>query len=98
MKLAFTTLACPNWTLEQVIDAAQRNGYAGIEFRMLDGDLLPADMDKATRDRVRSACQKAGLKICCVDTSVKIATPDPDDRAAQIREGTALMEIAAHWE
>ena len=37
MKLAFTTLACPDWTLEQAVDAAQRYGYAGIELRLLDG-------------------------------------------------------------
>ena len=98
MKLAFTTLACPNWSLEQVIDAAQRNGYAGLEFRLLDGNMLPADMDKTTRDRVHSQCAKAGLKIVCVDTSVRIATPDPDERTVQIREGTAFLEIAADWE
>jgi sugar phosphate isomerase/epimerase len=98
MKLAFTTLACPNWSLEQVIDAAQRNGYDGLEFRLLNGDVLPANMDQATRNRVRSQCAQAGLKIICVDTSVCIATPDADGRAAQIRDGMAFLEIAAEWD
>src|SRR5204863_6868218 len=89
MKLAYTTLACPNWSLEQVIDAAKRNGYEGLEFRMLNGELLPADVDQATRDRVRTQCRQAGLEIVCVDTSVRVATPDPDGRAAQICEGMA---------
>jgi sugar phosphate isomerase/epimerase len=97
MKLAFTTLACPNWTLEQVIESALQNGYEGIEIRLLDGNMLPPDMDQATRDRVRTLCQKAGLKIVCVDTSVRIANPDPEARAAQIREGLAFLEIAAEW-
>jgi sugar phosphate isomerase/epimerase len=98
MKLAFTTLACPNWSLEQVIDAAQQNGYEGLELRLLDGEMLPADMDKATRDRVRTRCAEAGLKIACVDTSIRIATPDPEARAAQIRDGMAFLQMAADWD
>jgi sugar phosphate isomerase/epimerase len=98
MKLAFTTLACPTWTLEQVIDAAQHNGYEGLEIRLLEGEMLPADLDQATRERVRSHCAHAGLKIICVDTSIRIATLDPDGRADQIREGLAFLEIAADWE
>lgn len=98
MKLAFTTLACPNWSLEQIIEAAQRNGYDGLEFRLLNGEVLPANMDKTTRNRVRSQCTEAGLKIICVDTSVHLATPDPSERAAQIREGIAFLEIADDWD
>jgi sugar phosphate isomerase/epimerase len=73
MKLAFTTLACPGWTLEQAVAAAQRYGYAGIELRLLDGELLRPNLDSATRRRVREVCDAAGLAIVCVDTSVKIA-------------------------
>jgi sugar phosphate isomerase/epimerase len=98
MKLAFTTLACPNWSLEQVVDAAQRNGYTGLELRLLNGELLSAEMDKAARDNVRTQCARAGLKIVCVDTSVRLATPDPDRRAAQIRDGMAFLEMAADWD
>src|SRR5215216_3674149 len=98
MKLAFTTLACPNRTLEQAIDAAKRSGYNGIELRLLDGEMLPADLDKAGRDRVHARFAEAGLNLCCVDTSIRIATPDAEGRAAQIREGKAFVEMAAGWE
>ncbi|HLY26490.1 MAG TPA: sugar phosphate isomerase/epimerase family protein [Aggregatilineales bacterium] len=97
MKLAYSTLACPNWSLEQIIDAAQRNGYEGLEFRLLNGDILPADLDNATRNRVKAQCVAAGLKIICVDTSIKIASQDTDGRAAQIRDGIAYLEMAAEW-
>ncbi len=33
MKLAFSTLGCPDWTLEQCVAAAGAYGYAGIELR-----------------------------------------------------------------
>src|SRR5258708_36813974 len=94
MKLAYSTLACPNWSLEQIIDAAQGNGYEGLEFRVLNGEILPADLDKTTRDHVYSQCKAAGLKICCVDTSIKIATQDAEGRAAQIHDGNAYLQMA----
>jgi fatty-acyl-CoA synthase len=97
MKLAFTTLACPSWTLEQALDAAARNGYAGIELRLLDGELLTPDLDAAQRQRVRSRCNDAGIAIVCVDTSIGIAQPDPDARAQEIEQGYAFLELAAEW-
>ncbi|PWT92378.1 MAG: xylose isomerase, partial [Blastocatellia bacterium] len=39
MKLAFSTLGCPNWELGQVIETAIRLGYAGVELRALGGSL-----------------------------------------------------------
>jgi sugar phosphate isomerase/epimerase len=98
MKLAFTTLACPDWTLEQAVAAAQRYGYAGIELRLLDGQLVSADLDETARRRVREVCATAGLPIVCVDTSVRIAQPDPAEREAQIQAGLAMLELAAAWE
>jgi len=45
-KLAFTTLACPDWSVPQVIDAARRYGYDGVELRLVDA-------------RTRSPCSQA---------------------------------------
>jgi sugar phosphate isomerase/epimerase len=98
MKLAFTTLACPGWTLEQAVAAARQYGYEGIELRLLDGEILRSDIDIETRRRVRERCTDDGLPIVCVDTSVKIAQPDPAARAEQIRDGMAFLELAAGWD
>jgi sugar phosphate isomerase/epimerase len=98
MKLAYTTLACPNWTLEQAVDAAGRYGYAGIELRLLDGELLRPDMDVEERRRVRDVFKAASLPIVCVDTSVRIAQPDPEARETQVRDGLAFLELAAEWQ
>ena len=35
MRLAFSTLSCPTWTLEQIVQAALDWGYAGVEVRGL---------------------------------------------------------------
>src|SRR5688572_30195367 len=98
MKLAYSTLACPNWTLEQAVDAARRYNYEGIELRLVDGEIIQPDMPAEARQRVRRVCSEAGLPIVCMDTSVRIAQPDAAARESQIRDGMALLEIAAQWE
>jgi sugar phosphate isomerase/epimerase len=95
MKLAFSTLGCPDWTLERCVAAAGEYGYDGIELRLLDGAVIEPGIDQAARRRVRDAC--AGLPIVCLDSSVKIAQPDPAVRAAQVSDGLAMLELAAEW-
>lgn len=97
MKLSYSTLACPDWSLEQCIEGAKKYGYEGLEIRLLDGELLPPDLSKAQRDRVKKLMQEAGLPVCCVDTSVCVAQPDPEQRAAQVKDGIAFLEMAAQW-
>ena len=36
MKLAFSTLGCPNWTLEQIASFAGKAGFEGVELRTHD--------------------------------------------------------------
>ena len=38
MRLSFSTLGCPDWTLPRVLDVAGREGYDGVELRFLEGD------------------------------------------------------------
>ena len=97
MKLAFTTLACPKWSLQQVIDAALQNGYEGLEWRLYDGEVITPALDSTARAQIGSSCRAAGLKIACLDTSVRVATPDPEQRAGHLRDGIAMLEMAADW-
>ena len=59
MKLAFTTLACPNWSLEQAVAAARQYGYEGLELRLLDGELLRPDLDIEARVSALERTQEA---------------------------------------
>jgi sugar phosphate isomerase/epimerase len=95
-RLAFSTLGCPGWTLEQVVDGARRYGYDGVELRLLDGEPIGPELPAGERARVRRAFAGAGLPVCCLDTSVRVATgEDPDRVAAELR---ALLALASEWE
>ena len=39
MKLAFSTLGCPDWNVDQIVEAARRLRYDGVELRAVSGTL-----------------------------------------------------------
>lgn len=77
MKLCFSTLACPKWTLEETIEAAVSYGVQGFDPRGIGPEIditrLPAFTTgiEATRDLLR----KHNLQVPCLNTSVTLVTP-----------------------
>jgi sugar phosphate isomerase/epimerase len=78
VRLAFSTLACPDWTLDRVVRAVAAYGYDGVELRVLDGELLSPSLPADARRAVRSTLDRASVAVCCLDTSFEIANPDAD--------------------
>jgi len=95
-KLAFTTLACPDWSVPQVIDAARRYGYDGVELRLIDGEVIDVSMPRDERERIGRAFAGAGLPIVCVDSSIRLAAVD---EAAKLEEDLlGFVELAHGWQ
>jgi sugar phosphate isomerase/epimerase len=97
MKLAYSTLGCPDWPIERVAEQASRLGYGGVEMRLLGSELLPADLPAAERRRIRRLFDDAGVAICCVATSARFSSADPGERAANEELAARYMGIAADW-
>ena len=95
MRLAFSTLACPGWSVDEVAEAAGQYGYDGIELRLLDGRLIDSSLNSANRYRVRKTFQDAGLPIVALDTSVRVAADTHPESI--LRELSSLTEIASEW-
>src|SRR4051812_1410697 len=98
MKMAFSTLACSDWTLAQIVSIASAENYQAIELRFVEGQdslyKLPAfraDGLAATRRMLADN----SISICCVDTSCRFHFPDPKERANWIVEGERMAELAA---
>ena len=95
MKLAFSTLGCPDWDLAEVVAGARKYGYDGIELRALSGSLdLPGCDDFAAKRiaTTREYLKREEIEICCVDTSCTFHSVDASERAAQVK--TALVHAA----
>src|SRR5712692_8044102 len=90
-RLAFSTLACPGWSLEETVDAAVKLGYAGLELRLLDGVLLPADLEPKDRRRVGRVMTDAGVAVAAVDTSIRLS---PDVDVSELRR---YLRLADEW-
>jgi len=98
MKLAFSTLGCPNWDLEQVAQAARDFGYAGIELRAISGSLDLLNRPEFQPDAIAATRQMLGgqgLAVCCVDTSCTFDSPDGSIRHEQVEIAVKHAELAA---
>jgi len=98
MKLSFSTLACPNWTMPQVMAMAADTRYDGIELRFVEGEdslwKLPVFQGAALVSTKR-ALDGQGLEISCLDTSCRFDSPDAADRKRALEEGEKMSDLAA---
>lgn len=98
MKLAFSTLGCPNYELEDVLRAAREYGFAGVELRALGGglDLLARpEFAPSGIEGTRRSLEAQGLSVCCVDTSCVFHDRDEDERRRQVELAVRHCELAA---
>jgi glucosamine-6-phosphate deaminase len=97
MKLSFSTLGCPDWSLPRVIDMAGRAGYDGIELRFLEGDDALWQRPELTTGLAESRRRfdDAGLVVSCVDSRSFFHDPDPSMRRAAQDEVFRIIDLAA---
>jgi sugar phosphate isomerase/epimerase len=89
-RIAFSTLAFPDATLAAAVSLGRRWGYAGIELRLIDGELIDPSMPASRRAQVRRTL--AGLPVVAVDSSIRITGDDP---GPELRR---FLELASDWE
>lgn len=77
LRLAFSTVACPDWTIARVADAAARYGYDGVEFRSMGhgGSDLACDPGLSDPEKVRRLLDDAGVQPCGVASGCSFDEP-----------------------
>jgi sugar phosphate isomerase/epimerase len=97
MKISFSTLACPAWTLDAAMEAATRLGYDGIELRFIENDdrlwQRPEFSGSGLRT-TRTRLADAGLQVPCLDTSCFFHYPETSRRHESLEMGRAMIELA----
>jgi sugar phosphate isomerase/epimerase len=89
-RVAFSTLAFPDATLASAVSLGRRWGYAGVELRLIDGQLI--DPSLPTADRARVTRTLAGLPVVAVDSSIRLTGDDPGPQLGR------FLELASDWE
>lgn len=97
IKLAFSTVACPNWTIEQVARQAQQMAYAGVELRTLGGSSSALACDPALTDpkKVRDVLTAFDVEPACLSTSTALHHRDRKAIRAAQSQLVRDLELAA---
>jgi sugar phosphate isomerase/epimerase len=91
-RVSFSTLAFPDATLASAVSLGRGWGYAGVELRLVDGELIDPQMPAAARARVKRTVAAAGLPVVAVDSSIRLTGDDP---GPDLRR---FLELASDWE
>lgn len=77
MKFAFSTVACPTWTLDRAIALARRAGFGGVDLRTLGhaDPTLACDPCHTDGGKVRGWCADAGVEVSGIATSISFDAP-----------------------
>ena len=82
-RRCISTLGCPEYSLEQVLDLAQRHRLDAVEIRALSNTIdIPAVLAAAygTPAKLAERMKSAPVPIVSLDTSLKLAENKPADR------------------
>jgi sugar phosphate isomerase/epimerase len=97
MKLSFTTLGCPGWTLPEIVENAVKMGYDGVDFRglldQIDVTQRPEFSTGLAETKKRFADN--GIAISGLALSSRFAVPDKAELQKNMDELRRNMELAA---
>lgn len=78
MKPAFSTIACPDWTLDRIVPLAREAGYAGVELRSFgstgggqSGSNLACEPCYTGAEKLRDMFEHNGVEPACIATSIR---------------------------
>jgi len=98
LPLAFSTLGCPAWDWQKILEYAPANGFAAIEVRGIMGKMdLPA-LPEFTALKIPETKQQVaahGLKISDLGSSAEMHTADPSERAKQLGDARKFIDLAS---
>lgn len=95
MKLAFSTLGCPDWTWDEIFATAKDMGIDGIEIRGIGRELYAPHHPLFSQQNCKSTAErlaKAGMEISAFTSGAVLSAPDAD---AAVREVRDYIEVAA---
>jgi len=92
IRVAFSTISCPNYSFKQIADAVKRYGYDGVELYALEGDRLTPDI---LASRLNEASRTlAGVPIASINSWGKLSSADQGEREMQEEQICRTLELA----
>lgn len=96
MKLAFTTLGCPKWNLQQIVENAAEMGFDAVDFRGLleDIDITRRPEFTTHLSRTKQLFSDYGVAVSGISISARFAVVNPVEKEKQFDEARRNMKLA----
>jgi sugar phosphate isomerase/epimerase len=96
LLLAFSTLGCPDWTLQQIINFAAEHGYTGIELRGLQRqmDLTKCNEFAQNRKATLKLMKDKKLQFVNLGSSCSLHFTEGEERQKNLTEGKAFIDLS----
>ena len=95
LKISFTTLCCPDWTVPEIVSKAVKYGYDAVDFRCVTREMaiwnLP-EFSTEARDTARRIYD-AGLAVSGFSSSARMFAASADKRRDHIEEIKRYAEL-----
>ncbi|MEI9909047.1 MAG: sugar phosphate isomerase/epimerase family protein [Bacteroidota bacterium] len=95
--LAFSTLGCPDWTFQQIVDFAVQHGYKGIEVRGIQRQMDLAKCDIFSAENIQATLQlmkDKGLQFVDLGSSATLHFNEGAEREKNLDEGKRFIDLA----
>ena len=97
LRIAFSTLACPDWSWDDILRFGSEYGYDGVEVRLIQREVnllsrqefAPPQLSSRRRELAR-----ANFQVCGLASSVHLDDGDAALRAEQVRIGGEYLALA----
>jgi sugar phosphate isomerase/epimerase len=93
--VTFSTLACPNWTIQTVIAQASRFGYDGIEWRGGPQGHIQPSASAEQKANLRQMSADAGLMVLAVTAYTSFVSDNTEERQSNVDEVRRYTDLAA---
>jgi len=95
MKLGFSTLGCPEWSVDLIIEKAVEYGFDGVEFRGYLGelDLRNCSLFSETPVKTAEKFESAKIEIPCFSTSVRLYSKSDNYKKESLSEIEFYSEL-----
>lgn len=96
MKIAFSTLGCPDWSWDVILATAKDMGYDGIEIRGVANELYAPKIPAFSATKIeesKAKLDRMGLKLSSLTSACYLF--DRDNIDTTLAEGREYIDLAA---
>lgn len=98
LPIGFSTLGCPAWSWNKILDFAKQYGFLGVELRGIEGNMDLPSRPEFGPSRIEQSMKEVadrGLRISSVDSSTEMHEADSQKRQAQLADARRFIDLAS---